>query len=219
MRKIIVLNGIGNANHGWSRRHKVAEILGVSKDDLIEFVYEDLMERNWLNRFLVWGARIAGTYYASPAAGLAANYVQDYVNDILMYFLVPGIRKKIMKRLVDELELFPDAIVIGFSLGSIVAYETIKNFPGVGGRPILITLGSTLGSPPLKALVKKFLKVPDKTRPVVYDWFNFYSPDDALSGYIEGLGCARKDQFKIQSNHKIEPYLQATKSQLAYLLI
>ncbi len=215
--KIIVLNGIGNANHGWSRRLRVASILGVPQDEIVEFVYEDLMEKNWLNKLLVWGARIAGTYYASPAAGLAANYIQDYVNDILMYFIVPRVRRKILARLATVLKLHPNAIVIGFSMGSIVAYEAIKNHPGVVGYPIFITLGSTLGSPPLKALVKKFLKVPDKKRPLVKDWFNVYGDDDPLSGYVEGLGCYRKDQFKIHNTHNLQTYLKHIKTRFPEL--
>jgi hypothetical protein len=215
--KVIALNGIGNANPGWTRRHRVADILGIPEDQLIEFVYEDLMERSWLNKTLVWAARIVGTYYASPAAGIAANYVQDYVDDILVYFLVPGVHKKILARLAGVLKKHPDAIVIGFSLGSVVAYETIQNYLGLGGQPVLITLGSTLGSPPLEALVKKFLKVPNRERPLVKAWFNFYSPQDLLSGPIKGLGCHEKDQFKIRSTHKIETYLEHTKHQLPHL--
>lgn len=214
---IIVLNGIGNANAGWSRRLHVAETLGISEDRLIEFVYEDLMEKNWLNKAMVWTARMAGTYYASPAAGMAANYVQDYVNDILMYFIVPGIRKKILKRLANLLQKHPNAVVIGFSLGSIVAYETIKNYPGIGGRPILMTVGSTLGSPPLETLVKRFLKIPNKNRPLVQDWFNIHSSHDPLSGLIEGLGCHDKDQFKIQAGHKLQPYLKHARIRFPHL--
>ncbi len=209
---VIAINGIGNANPGWTKRVQVQETLGISEEQLIEFVYEDLMEKNWLNKLLVWGARIAALYYAKPAVGIAANYVQDYVNDILMYFVVPGVRKKILNRLANVLRQNPNAIVIGFSLGSVVAYETLKNYPGIGGKPVLITLGSTLGSPPLERLVKQFLKVPNRNRPVVTDWFNIYSSEDILSGYIDGLGCEPGDQFPIQSTHRMQTYLKAVKA-------
>ena len=208
--KIILIHGIGNYNPGWSADMKAAQILGVPKSDIIEFNYEDLMEDNWANKILVLAARLAASYYATPVAGFAANYVQDYADDILMYFVVPGIRKKIMNRFVNTLQENPKAIVIGFSLGSIVAYETIKNFPKTS-KPTLITIGSALGSPPLKALVRHFLKVPDKSRPNVKNWYNVYSTVDVLSGKITDLGCDSKDQFKAKSMHKMTTYLKHVK--------
>ena len=209
--KIILLHGIGNYNPGWSAEIKAAKILDVPEESIIEFNYEDLMENNWANKILVTAARLAASYYATPAAGFAANYVQDYADDILMYFVVPGIRKKIMSRFAATLQNNPGAVVIGFSLGSIVAYETIKNFPKASGKPTLITIGSALGSPPLEALVKRFLKVPDKTRPTVNTWYNIYSITDVLSGKITGLGCNTKDQFKVKSLHNMSTYLKHIK--------
>ncbi|MBK8189196.1 MAG: hypothetical protein IPK79_01955 [Vampirovibrionales bacterium] len=208
--KIILIHGIGNYNPGWSAEMKAAQILGVPKSDIIEFNYEDLMEDNWANKILVLAARLAASYYATPVAGFAANYIQDYADDILMYFVVPGIRKKIMNRFVNTLQENPKALVIGFSLGSIVAYETIKNFPKAS-KPTLITIGSALGSPPLKALVRQFLKVPDKSRPNVKNWYNVYSTVDVLSGKITDLGCNSKDQFKAKSMHKMSTYLKHVK--------
>jgi len=216
--KIILLHGIGNYNPGWSAEIKAAKILGVPEESIIEFNYEDLMEDNWVNKILVAAARLAASYYATPAAGFAANYVQDYADDILMYFVVPGIRKKIMNRFADTLQQNPGAVVIGFSLGSIVAYETIKNFPNASGKPTLITIGSALGSPPLEALVKKFLKVPDKARPAVKAWYNLYSTVDVLSGKVTGLGCNTKDQFKVNAMHNMSTYLKHAKRLLPQVL-
>lgn len=206
--KVILIHGIGNNNPGWLAAIGADRILGIPQRDILEFNYEDLMETNWANQILIWAGRIAASYYAGPVAGLAANKLQDYIDDILTYFIVPGVHKSILTRLAEVLKSNPDAIVIGFSLGSVVAYETLKNYPGVGGRPVLITIGSPLGSPPLETLVKRFLRVPDKNRPVVQDWFNVYSRLDALSGNIEGLGCQNKDQFKIRATHRMQTYLR-----------
>lgn len=213
--KIILLHGIGNHNPGWSQELQAHAVLGVPEEDIIEFNYEDLMESNWANRLLIGAARVVASYYATPAAGFAANYVQDHLNDILTYFVVPGVRKKILARMATVLDRHPDAMVIGFSLGSVVAYEAIKNYPGVGGLPVLITIGSPLGSPALDGLVKRFLKVPDKTRPMVSGWFNLYSRLDPISGRISGLGCKQKDQFKVQATHNMRRYLEHIKDLLA----
>ncbi|MGE0175219.1 MAG: hypothetical protein AB7T49_20710 [Oligoflexales bacterium] len=215
--KIILIHGIGNYNPGWSADMKAAQILGVPQEAIVEFNYEDLMEDNWINRILVVAARLAASYYATPVAGFAANYVQDYVDDILMYFVVPGVRKKIMNRLVAVLKEYPDAPVIGFSLGSIVAYETLKNNPKNAQDRILVTLGCTLGSPVLKLLVKRFLKIPNRQRPNVQGWFNIYSHLDVLSGHIDHLGCEPKDQFKVKTIHQMKSYLKHTKRLLPQL--
>lgn len=215
--KIILIHGIGNHNPGWSVDMKADQILGVPKSALIEFNYEDLMEDNWINKTLVVAARVVASYYATPVAGFAANYVQDYIDDILMYFVVPGIRKKIMNRLESTLETHPKALVIGFSLGSIVAYETIKNFPEAGKKPTLITMGCPLGSPALKVLVKRFLKIPDKSRPAVENWYNVYSPVDVLGGKITHMGCDVKDQFKVKSLHSMTMYLKHVRRLLPQL--
>jgi pimeloyl-ACP methyl ester carboxylesterase len=209
--KVILIHGIGNNNPGWSADVEADKILGVSKADIVEFNYEDLMERNWLNSTLVWGARIAASYYAGPAAGMAANAAQDYIDDILTYFVAPGVRKAILYKLVTTLENHPDSVVIGFSLGSIVAYETMKNYPEHAKNHLFITLGSPLGSPMLNALVKRFLKVPNFNRPDVQGWFNFYSVLDPLGGRIQGLGCEPTDQFKVRSIHQMESYLTQVK--------
>ncbi len=212
MQKIILIHGIGNNNPGWSDKLNAHRILGIEADQIIEFNYEDLMENHWVNKILVATARIAASYYATPAAGFAANHVQDYLDDILTYFVVPGVRKKVIQRLAGVLYENPDAIIIGFSLGSVVAYETIKNFPGVGRGSLLITVGSPLGSPPLKGLVRRFLKVSDFKRPDVSDWFNFYSTLDPISGRITKLGCRRADQFKVKSLHLMDTYLEHIKT-------
>jgi pimeloyl-ACP methyl ester carboxylesterase len=215
--KIILIHGIGNNNPGWSADVEADRILGVPKTDIVEFNYEDLMEHNWLNTLLVYGARIAASYYAGPAAGIAANVAQDYVDDILIYFVAPGVRKAIQSRLITVLEDTPNSVVIGFSLGSIVAYETLKNYPECARDHLLITLGSPLGSPGLSTLVKQFLKVPNHIRPSVQGWFNFYSPLDILSGRIDGLGCVQKDQFKVGSMHQMKSYLKHTKRALPHI--
>jgi hypothetical protein len=209
--KVILIHGIGNNNPGWSAAIEADAILGVEKSDIVEFTYEDLMESNWLNKTLIWGARIAATYYAGPAVALAANTAQDFVDDILTYFVAPGVRRAIMSRLITTLEDNPNSIVIGFSLGSVVAYETLKNYPECAKDHILVTLGSPLGSPALKLLLKQFLKVPNYRRPEVMGWYNLYSPLDVVSGRIDGLGCEQKDQFKVPSSHDMKPYLKHLK--------
>ncbi len=212
--KIILIHGIGENDPGWSDALNADQILGVAPDRIVEFHYDDLMAHTWLSRLLV---RAAKMFIPVPAAVKAISSLQDYVNDILMYFVVPGVRAKILKRLSGVLREYPDAIVMGYSLGSIVAYETLKIHPQDARNHILVTLGSPLGSPLLQTLVKRFLKVPDFTRPNVPAWFNLYSPLDVLSGRIDGLGCHPQDQFRVKVFHNMQTYLYHTKRLLPHI--
>lgn len=94
--KIILIQGIGENNPGWSNALNADQILGVASDRIIEFHYDELMAHTWLNRLLVRAAKV---FIPVPAAVQAIHSLQDYVNDILRYFVVPGVRAKILKRL------------------------------------------------------------------------------------------------------------------------
>lgn len=107
---------------------------------------------------------------------------------------------------------------MGYSLGSIAAYETLKIHPQDARNHILVTLGSPLGSPLLQSLMKRFLNVPDFNRPNIPAWFNLYSPLDILSGRIDGLGCHPQDQFRITVLHDMRAYLQHTKRLFSHII-
>ncbi|QNP68225.1 hypothetical protein IAG44_01240 [Streptomyces roseirectus] len=69
------------------------------------------------------------------------------LKDLRRYLYVPGIRKRVQARIVAALG--PDTrIVIGHSLGSVVAYEALHNVDGATTE-LLLTVGSPLGIPHL----------------------------------------------------------------------
>jgi len=76
------------------------------------------------------------------AAGAYRLMIGDLVQ-VRRYFTEPGLRKKIRQRVADVVE-HDTTVIVGHSLGSVVAYEVICAHPDWPIRA-LVTLGSPLG--------------------------------------------------------------------------
>lgn len=205
-RKIVAIHGIGNAQPGWSESLRLA--LDIPSKDWIEFYYDDLMDRSFFNRLVVKATRIYLSHAYGPEATTLANGMAEYVNDIISYFMTRDSRLGIQLRLKGLLRENPDVIILSHSLGTVVAYETLKNF-GLKTHTLF-----TFGSPLSKGLVQKFLQVPDISRPQVMNWFNIWSLFDPISGKIEKLGCQAKDQYRIRNTHDFLNYVHTQKKRI-----
>jgi hypothetical protein len=139
--------------------------LEIPQENWIEFCYDDLMDQSAFNQIVV--------------AALASG-AEDYLDDISTYFFS---RLEIQLRLKGSLRENPDAIILSYSLGTVVAYEALKKFS------LKAHTFFCLGSPLSKGIVKRFLKVPAHSRLNVLNRFNIWSFFDPISGKIEDLGC------------------------------
>jgi hypothetical protein len=208
-RKIVVIHGIGNTQPGWSEFLRLE--LGIPKEDWIEFHYDDLLDRSLFNRLVVSSIRFALFRVAGPETAILSSVSKEYVNDIVSYFLLKETRIAIQGRLAKVLESNPDSVILSHSLGTVVAYETLKNF-----RLKAHTL-FTFGSPLSKELVKRFLQVPDFRSPKVVNWFNVWGRFDPIGGKVTGLGCKAKDQFRINNAHDLFVYVHSQKQRILEL--
>lgn len=68
-------------------------------------------------------------------------------------------------------------VVIGHSLGSVVAYEALRTLPTDRTLPLLVTLGSPLG---LSAINRR-LQQPPSYPTAVHRWTNLAAPDDVVA--------------------------------------
>lgn len=206
VRKFVAIHGIGDAQPRWSESLRLA--LDIPSEDWIEFYYDDLMDRSVLNQLVVKVTRIYLNYAYGPEVVTLVNDMEEYVNDIISYFLARDSRLEIQLRLKAILKANPDAIILAHSLGSVVAYETLKNF-NLKAHTLF-----TFGSPLSKRLVQKFLQVTDTSRPQLENWFNIWSLLDPVSGKIQKLGCYAKDQYRIRNTHNLLNYIYTQKKRI-----
>lgn len=205
-RKIVAIHGIGDTQPGWSESLRLD--LKIPQEDWIEFYYDDLMDRSVWNRMMVATTRIYLTRTYGPEAATLANEAEEYINDLIAYFLISNARFAIQTRLKSILTENPDTLILAHSLGTVVAYETLQNFD------LKAHTFFCLGSPLSKRIVRQFLKVPEKKRPHVTNWFNIWSPFDPISGQIQDLGCQKKDQFRITNSHNLLNYVRSQKKRI-----
>ncbi|WP_303674756.1 hypothetical protein [Vampirovibrio chlorellavorus] len=202
-RKIVAIHGIGNTQPGWSEFLRLE--LEIPQENWIEFHYEDLLDRSLFNRLVVSAIGMLLTCIAGRDAAALASMPKDYINDVVSYFWLKKTHNAIQARLAGVLQVNPDAIILAHSLGTVVAYETLKNF-NLKAHTLF-----TLGSPLSKGLVKRFLQVPDFKRPKIRNWFNVWGRFDPIGGKINGLGCKVKDQFRIHNAHDLLVYVHSQK--------
>jgi pimeloyl-ACP methyl ester carboxylesterase len=208
-RKIVAIHGIGNNKPGWS--DSLRAFLDIPESDWIEFNYEDLMDKTWFHRVVVTATKVYLSHTYGPEAAALGAGTEDYFNDLVSYFVMNGTRLEIAVRLKEILRAHPDAIILAHSLGSVVAYETLKNFD-LSAHTLI-----TMGSPLSKHLVKRFLRVQNRERPKLVNWYNVWSLFDPVSGKVEGLGCHRTDQFHIRNTHFLLGYVASQKARIQAL--
>lgn len=208
-RKIVAIHGIGQTKPGWSEPSRV--LLGVPQEDWIEFYYEDLMNRSFFQRLTVAAAKFYLKRTYGPEALVLTEMAQEHLNDIISYFVMNGTRLEILVRLKGILKQYPDCIILSHSLGSVVAYEALKNFD-VQAHSLF-----TFGSPLSKRIVRNFLRIPNSERPTLANWFNIWSFLDPISGKINQLGCRLKDQFRIRSSHALLSYIESQRHKILSL--
>jgi pimeloyl-ACP methyl ester carboxylesterase len=218
--KVILIHGIGNHKPTWAEQKEAYAKLGVPQEDVITFYYEDLLEKSAGNLFLKMAAKAAVMAFF-PHASFATGPIMDYINDILIYIPWPyKTRNKIIAKLVDLLKIFPNAIVVGHSLGSLVAYDAFKWSPTMGHDPsqhTFISVGSPIGGPVIEEILERMgFHSPKEQAPenkfalkgLVKKWINIYGTLDPISGKIDKEFQVDK-QLGIRNTHAVSPYLRA----------
>lgn len=100
--------------------------------------------------------------------------------DVFIYLTVPGVRDAVDETVMEHLKANPSVVVVGHSLGTVVAYSVLSRDSSGVSVPLLVTLGSPLG---VRAISKRFrpLRYPEG----VADWLNAYDERDVVA--LRGL--------------------------------
>lgn len=109
-------------------------------------------------------------------AGFAERFVTRALRQVSRYFTDDALRERALARVTDLVDE-DTAVLLGHSLGSVVAYEAAHRLDRP--LPLLLTLGSPLG---LRTVVYDRLRPqPPAVPPVARRWVNLVDPDDLVA--------------------------------------
>lgn len=186
--KYVLVHGIGNTKAGWSKG--LHEELGCYPDDIVEFNWEDNIQRTKIDKLTSFFQK-----------GWLGKRLFDYGGDVVRYFTEPRLRRSIVDELFYQLDLLNEPFVlIGFSLGSVIALEALNE--GLLECKQLVTIGSPIGQPVVKKLVKHPKEVLDRN----FVWMNGWSNDDLVSAPID-ISYAKPRNIAYTCTHTIKCHL------------
>lgn len=143
--------------------------------------YSGVTERGVLN--WEWVQAILKTLDKTP---LGQSALDTFTRDVYVYLTVKAVRKRIDKIVDDSIPNEP-CVVVGHSLGSVVAYNVLRNTQHTMKMSKFITVGSPLG---LKA-IKNHLDSPLKMPTPISSWFNAFDERDVVA--LQPLNSANFD--------------------------
>ncbi|MFI8423426.1 serine peptidase [Streptomyces sp. NPDC085479] len=132
-------------------------------------------------------------------ARVLGRIVVAFMPEVYGYLASPERRRRAREEVARTIELSGAKVVVAHSLGSIVAYEALHAYPGLGVE-VLITVGSPLGVP--GAVFDMLDPAPDAsghgTRPPgIRHW-----ADIAEAGDLVALPRRLGDRFPVDSHHE-----------------
>ena len=189
--KYIIVHGIGDSQEGWAK--DLYQSLGCRPEDIIEFNWEDNIERTWWDRLTRW------TMYKTPVS----RALLDYGADVPRYFFDKRLRWSITDELVMTMYMLNEPfMLIGFSLGSVVALEAIAAMDD--GDLNFCTGLLTIGSPIDQPVIRRLIRHPKVLR---QEWVNYWSAKDLVSARIM-VQYNQVKNFAVEVGHDINAYLE-----------
>jgi hypothetical protein len=150
----------------------IAAQIGVSRAD-IEREFKGQPTRKgpgnweWVHAILRAMDKIPGVNSAS---------IDQFTRDVYVYLTYPAVRGAIDKIVTDQMSDGP-CVVVGHSLGTVVAYNVLLRRSPADGIRRYVTLGSPLG---IRG-IKRYLDSPVACPSCVGSWFNAYDDRDLVA--------------------------------------
>ena len=128
--------------------------------------------------------------FISRKTGAPTVVIERFLDDVAYYLQMPRMRETVLKVVMDDLNRsLPDGgdlVVVGHSLGSVVAYDLLTALPSTFRVRQFVTAGSPLGLPVVK---RHLLGADGRTRPTVpgavphrsHGWLNAYDVLDFVA--------------------------------------
>jgi hypothetical protein len=109
--------------------------------------------------------------------GMNQRAIEVFTRDVYLYSTRSGVRDAIDAIVTKKLSEEP-TVVVGHSLGTVVAYSILTRDTRPIKVPLLVTVGSPLG---VRAVRDQF--IPVHSPPSVKSWYNAYDPRDVVALY------------------------------------
>ena len=109
--------------------------------------------------------------------GLSGDAIEQFLRDVYLYATVETVREtidRIVRAKLDERK----TVIVGHSLGTVVAYNVLRNDDRKLSVPLFATVGSPLG---IRAIRDQLL--PLSFPPHVRAWYNAFDPRDVVALY------------------------------------
>lgn len=120
-----------------------------------------------------WVQKIFQKLEAVP--GLSGNMLERFTRDVWIYLKYPVVRDTINDIVRAEMPSSGKLIVVGHSLGSVVAYDVLRNASGIS-VPLFMTVGSPLG---IREIVQRLRPIGHPA--VAAKWFNAFDERDIVA--------------------------------------
>jgi hypothetical protein len=109
--------------------------------------------------------------------GLSGDAIEQFLRDVYLYTTVETVRDsidKIVRAKLDERK----TVIVGHSLGTVVAYNVLRSDDRKLSVPLLVTIGSPLG---IRAIRDQLLPLSFPAH--VQAWYNAFDPRDVVALY------------------------------------
>jgi hypothetical protein len=110
--------------------------------------------------------------------GMSDKALETFTRDVYLYSTRSGVKTEINGIVAAALTESEPTVVVGHSLGSVVAYSVLREDPRALRVPLYITVGSPLGVRPIRDQLKP-LKFPKPAKA----WYNAYDERDVVALY------------------------------------
>lgn len=111
------------------------------------------------------------------AGGVTQLTLETFMRDVFLYTTRAGVRDEIDRIVARELTEEP-TVVVGHSLGSVVAYSILRSDPRSLNVPLYVTVGSPLAIRPIRDQFRP-LRFPKSAQ----SWFNAFDKRDVVALY------------------------------------
>lgn len=150
---------------------ETAAILGITQAQVDLFLSDEVRQRGPLN--WSWVQSLLRAVDMIP--GVSAHVIERCTRDVYAYLSITRVRNDI-NTVVERAIPAGRTVILGHSLGSVVAYDVLRGSRRRYDVPLFMTVGSPLGVGPIRRTLAPLLFPPG-----VKDWYNAFDPRDVVA--------------------------------------